>query len=75
MAIPAALRARACGFVSEADGRSTLLVPVVGRNGHELGLIGLTLAVGSARPDAASVARTVASRLSVSSPGLAGEAA
>jgi ribose transport system ATP-binding protein/rhamnose transport system ATP-binding protein len=43
--ISAALRNRAAGFVAESDGqRFTLLVPIVGRIGHDFGFVGLCLA-------------------------------
>ena len=48
--IPAALRARADGFVVD-DGRATLLIQVRSHRGHELGWIGLSLAHGRARPE------------------------
>ncbi len=60
VAIPTALHGRARGFVAEADGRRTLLVPVLGRSGHELGLVGLTLPARTAPPDAEAVIRQVA---------------
>lgn len=53
--IAAALAARAEGFVSEADGRASLLVPIRGRRGHDLGMIGLMLPPRAALPDAAVV--------------------
>ena len=50
-AIPAALQARAPGFVTEASGdRSTLLIQVRSHRGHDLGWIGLSLA-GKALPE------------------------
>jgi ABC-type sugar transport system ATPase subunit len=59
-AIPAALTARSDGFVTESDGtRRTLLVPLTGRRGHELGMIGLTLAAAAGQPDAAAVRRRI----------------
>lgn len=64
-AISAALARRTRAFTQEPDGRATLLVPVLGRQGHELGLIGLTLPPDADRPDPASVAAEVAGRLSV----------
>lgn len=73
--IPSALRQRARGFVSEADGRRTLLTPVMGRRGHELGLVGLTLPVGGAVPDAEGVIRQVQAALAVQRDAVMGEAA
>ena len=75
VAIASALRARAGGFVGEADGRNTLLVPIIGPRGHELGLICLCLPAGKTLPDADAIARTVASRLSVQNTLITGEAA
>jgi ABC-type sugar transport system ATPase subunit len=47
-----ALRARSIDFVAEVDNpRCTLLVPIVGRRGHDFGLIGLTLASKRSVPD------------------------
>ncbi len=55
-AIPAALQARAEGFVAEApDGRSTLLTQVRSHRGHDLGWIGLSLAATRAPPDPAPI--------------------
>jgi ribose transport system ATP-binding protein/rhamnose transport system ATP-binding protein len=51
-AIPASLQRRDSGFVAEADGRQTLLVPIKGRRGHDFGWIGLTLPRGGATPPA-----------------------
>lgn len=49
--IPAALARREPRFVAEADGsRSTMLVPMKSRRGHDLGWIGLTLAAAGALP-------------------------
>ena len=75
LAIAEALQARAADFTTGRDGRSTLLVPIVGRHGHELGLIGLTLPPGAIRPDAAATARLVTSRLSIHGQGDVGVAA
>ncbi len=69
--ISTALRARAPGYVAEPDGRNTLVVPILGRRGHELGLIGLTLPKGAMRPDAIALARSVSARLAVRDPTLA----
>ena len=63
--IAAALHHRTDAFIEEPAGRATLLVPVLGRQGHELGLIGLTLPPGANRPDAAAVTAEVTRRLSV----------
>ena len=55
-AIPAALQARAEGFVAETpDGRSTLLTQVRSHRGHDLGWIGLSLAATRAPPDPAPI--------------------
>ena len=75
VAIASALRARAGGFVGEADGRNTLLVPIIGPRGHQLGLICLCLPPGRTLPDADAIARTVTSRLSVQNTLITGEAA
>lgn len=50
--IPQALMARSDTFVTEDDGRFSLLVQMTDRRGHDLGWIGLTLPAGAARPDA-----------------------
>ena len=63
--IAAALRQRSRGFTAEADGRRTLLSPVLGRRGHELGLVGLTLPAGAALPDAEAVIGQVQAALAV----------
>jgi hypothetical protein len=63
--ITAALRQRSRGFTSETDGRRTLLAPVRGRRGHELGLVGLTLPAGAVLPDAEAVIRLVQATLAV----------
>ncbi len=73
--IASALRQRARGFVAEADGRRTLLTPVLGRRGHELGLVGLTLPATAATPDAEVVIRQVQATLAVRRDVVAGEAA
>ena len=73
--IARAVRERADAFVAEADGRRTLLVPVLGRRGHELGLVGLTLAAGAALPDAAGVIRQIQARLAIKKSDDAGDAA
>ncbi len=62
--IPAALERRDAGFVTEPDSRlATLLVPVRGRSGHDLGMVGLTLAGFADVPDGAALARAVAEDL------------
>lgn len=50
-------------FVAEADGASTLLIPVASPRGHDLGWIGLTLPDGARVPDTADVAARLAERL------------
>jgi len=59
-AMPAALGARASGFVAEADGRSTLLARLSNRRGHDLGWIGLSLPPGAAIPDPDALAARMA---------------
>lgn len=50
--IPAAIAARAEGFVTEADGaRQSLLVQMTDRRGHDLGWIGVTVSGGQTPPD------------------------
>ncbi len=66
--LAAALHARAPGFIDGADGCATLLVPVLGKRGHELGLIALTLPPGAERPDAKQVSSAVRARLSADAP-------
>jgi ribose transport system ATP-binding protein/rhamnose transport system ATP-binding protein len=62
--ISRALTAAADGLVTEADGRlASLLVPVHGRRGHRLGLVGLTLADVPPGFDAAAVRRQVLTEL------------
>jgi ribose transport system ATP-binding protein/rhamnose transport system ATP-binding protein len=63
--IAPALRARVAEFIEDDDGYGTLLVPIVGRRGHELGLVTLTLPPSAARPDASVVARAVTNRLAI----------
>ena len=75
VAIPVALGARAPDFVMEADGRSTLLVPISGRHGHELGVIGLTLRAGATKPEPDAIIGAVTARLSIRKPGSVAEAA
>lgn len=51
-AIPAAIAARAQGFVTEPDGaRQTLLVQMSDKRGHDLGWIGVTVPGGTPPPD------------------------
>ena len=57
-AIPQVLERRAETFVAEAAGAS-MLVPVRGHRGHDLGHVGLTLSPGRALPDPAEVRRVV----------------
>jgi ribose transport system ATP-binding protein/rhamnose transport system ATP-binding protein len=60
-AIPASLLQRRSDFVAEADGRrTTMLVPVTSRRGHDFGWIGLTLPVGAEMPPAAAVRERIA---------------
>jgi ribose transport system ATP-binding protein/rhamnose transport system ATP-binding protein len=61
--IASALRARSIEFVEDADGCGTLVVPILGRRGHELGLVTLTLPPHAPRPEASVVARAVTGRL------------
>jgi ribose transport system ATP-binding protein/rhamnose transport system ATP-binding protein len=72
--LAAALKARSTEFVSATDGSGTLLVPILGRRGHELGLVALTLPPHAVRPDASAVASAVTGRLAIQGT-LAGEAA
>jgi hypothetical protein len=66
--IPRALSATAEGLVAEADGRlHSLLVPVHGRRGHRLGLVGMTFAEVPSGFDAETVRRRVMSELGVQS--------
>ena len=58
--IPRALRERPRQFVSEPPGAS-LLVPLRGHRGHDLGYVGLTLPAGAAQPDPREVKRVVRS--------------
>ncbi|NPD67755.1 sugar ABC transporter ATP-binding protein [Lichenicola cladoniae] len=73
--IAGALSIRGPDFVEEPNepGPRTLLVPVLGRRGHELGLVALTLAGGRQRPDPAAIARTVMAWTATTRP--AGDAA
>ena len=55
-AIPASLLQRQSDFIAEADGqRTTMLVPVTSKRGHDFGWIGLTLPAGAKTPSAAAV--------------------
>jgi ABC-type sugar transport system ATPase subunit len=56
--IPQALRQRAESFVAEPAGAS-MLVPLRGHRGHDLGHVGLTLPPGRALPDPALMRRLV----------------
>ncbi len=59
-----ALVRKAAGFVTEpANGLMTLLVPIRGRRGHDLGMVGLTLARAARAPDGAALARAIAADL------------
>jgi ribose transport system ATP-binding protein/rhamnose transport system ATP-binding protein len=54
--IPASLLQRRSDFVAEADGRrTTMLVPLTSKRGHDFGWIGLTLPAGAQTPPAAAV--------------------
>jgi hypothetical protein len=64
-AIPSALRARAENFVAEPDGRRTLLVPVTGRRGHDLGMIGLTVGPDAQLPDTTAIRGRIAQMIAV----------
>jgi hypothetical protein len=58
--IPAALGRREPEFVAEADGsRTTMLVPMRSRRGHDLGWIGLTLPATATLPAAEAVRRRI----------------
>jgi ABC-type sugar transport system ATPase subunit len=59
-AITEALRQRPEHFLAEAAGTS-ILVPLYGHRGHDLGHVGLTLPQGSVLPDPAEVRRIVLS--------------
>jgi ribose transport system ATP-binding protein/rhamnose transport system ATP-binding protein len=54
--IPASLLRREAAFVAEPDGsRTTMLVPVTSKRGHDFGWIGLTLPANGKTPAAAAV--------------------
>jgi ABC-type sugar transport system ATPase subunit len=55
---PRALRERPRHFLSEPAGAS-LLVPLRGHRGHDLGYVGLTLPAGAAQPEPGEVERVV----------------
>jgi ribose transport system ATP-binding protein/rhamnose transport system ATP-binding protein len=60
--IPASLARRESAFVAEPDGsRTTMLVPVTSRRGHDFGWIGLTLPANGNTPPAAAVKDRVTS--------------
>lgn len=60
-AIPASLLQRQSDFIAEADGqRTTMLVPLTSRRGHDFGWIGLTLPAGTKTPLAAAVRERIA---------------
>ena len=65
LVIAPALRERAGSFVACEGGRSVLLVPIIGRRGHELGLVCLCLPPGAVPPAAEAAASMVTARLSV----------
>ncbi|MBV9050846.1 MAG: sugar ABC transporter ATP-binding protein [Hyphomicrobiales bacterium] len=58
VSIPKALRQRPDHFLLEPAG-ATLLVPLRGHRGHDLGYVGLTLANDNALPDAAAVRASI----------------
>jgi ribose transport system ATP-binding protein/rhamnose transport system ATP-binding protein len=55
--IPSALRAAGERFVGDEGGLTSMLVPIRGHRGHDLGHVGLTLALGADRPDPDRVRR------------------
>src|SRR5579875_1744112 len=60
--IAAAIARMELGFVLESDGsRASILVPIRGRRGHDMGMIGLTVDARRPLPDAASVRARVES--------------
>jgi hypothetical protein len=62
--IPRALTTTADGLVAESDGHlHSLLVPVHGRGGHRLGLVGVTLTAVPPGFDADAVRRRVTAEL------------
>ncbi|HUC18928.1 MAG TPA: sugar ABC transporter ATP-binding protein [Acetobacteraceae bacterium] len=62
--IQEALARKAPGFVTEPrNGLTTLLVPIHGRRGHDLGMVGLTLARATHAPDGAALARAITADL------------
>jgi ABC-type sugar transport system ATPase subunit len=65
--IPQALERRAESFVAEPAGAS-MLVPLRGHRGHDLGHVGLTVAPGRDLPDPAAVRRIVLSGAAASIP-------
>jgi ABC-type sugar transport system ATPase subunit len=70
-----ALTARAPGFVTGTDGKQTLAIAIMGRRGHELGLVSLTLPPESKLPDAESLTRQVQDRLAAKGALVLGKAA
>ncbi|MEC5292266.1 sugar ABC transporter ATP-binding protein [Aurantimonas sp. C2-6-R+9] len=61
-AIPRGLSQRGKGFVSEADGRlSTLVAPICGRRGHDLGWVGLTVGGVGDKPSADHIRQRIES--------------
>ena len=66
--IPAALGGRASGVTTEEDGRSTLLMRLSNRRGHDLGWIGLSLPPGVSIPDAEALSARMATLFETSKP-------
>jgi ABC-type sugar transport system ATPase subunit len=56
--IPEALRLRFSHFTVETAGAS-MLVPLRGQRGHDLGYVGLTLPAGGAQPDPSAIKRII----------------
>jgi ABC-type sugar transport system ATPase subunit len=70
-AIPQALAAPPGQPIHEADGRCSLLVPMTGRRGHDLGIIGLTVPAGATPPTEDAVAARIAALIhGTAAPGL-----
>jgi ABC-type sugar transport system ATPase subunit len=59
-AIPTALDQRRPTGVTESDGRSTLLVRLSNRRGHDLGWVGLSVPAGVSLPDPSAVSARMA---------------
>ena len=69
--IPEALRLRSARFHTNAAG-ATLLVPLRGQRGHDLGYVGLTLSVNGATSDPSAIERVIGARASAATTMLAG---